>query len=110
MPDLRRLPPDRTATVWHDEPGYLALDTFDVLRQHVVSHHVRYDLDPGDHRAARLSRSPHRYVWPAELDLMGRLAGFGLESRDADWVGSPFTGESASHVSVYRLRGSRDGP
>lgn len=103
VPDLRRLPPDRSATVWHHEPGYLALDTYDVLRQHVVSHHVRYDVDPADHRVARLGRSPHRYVWPAELDLMAQLAGFHLESRDADWVGSPFTGESPSHVSVYRL-------
>lgn len=43
------------------------------------------------------------YVWPAELDLMGRLAGFDLEARHADWAGTAFTAESRSHVSVYRL-------
>ncbi|MDW5325853.1 hypothetical protein [Plantactinospora sp. KLBMP9567] len=48
-------------------------------------------------------RSPHRYVWPAELDLMAQLAGFELESRYADWTGPEFTAESRSHVSVYRL-------
>jgi hypothetical protein len=47
-------------------------------------------------------RSPHRYAWPAELDLMGRLAGFSLESRHADWAGGEFTAASRSHVSVYR--------
>ena len=47
-------------------------------------------------------RSPHRYVWPAELDLMARLAGLELETRHADWSGSEFTAESPSHVSVYR--------
>ncbi len=45
----------------------------------------------------------HRYAWPAELDLMARLAGFGLERRWGDWHGAPFTEQSTSHVSVYRL-------
>jgi SAM-dependent methyltransferase len=98
VPDLRRLPPDRAATVEVSEPGYLLVDTYDVLRQHVVSHHVRFE----ESRQASVGRSPHRYVWPAELDLMGRLAGFELESRHADWSGADFTATSDSHVSVYR--------
>jgi SAM-dependent methyltransferase len=102
VPDLRRLPPDRDATVEVSEPGYLLVDTYDVLRQHVVSHHVRFD----ESRQATLGRSPHRYVWPAELDLMGRLGGFELESRHADWSGAEFTATSDSHVSVYRLASS----
>ncbi|MEV5440649.1 class I SAM-dependent methyltransferase [Streptomyces sp. NPDC052682] len=99
VPELRKLPPGQTATVWHCEPGYIGLDTYDVLHQQVVSHHVRFDGTG----SARLARSPHRYIWPAELDLMARLAGFALESRHADWVGAEFTAESRSHVSVYRL-------
>ena len=99
VPNLRRLPPDRDATVEVSEPGYLLVDTYDVLRQHVVSHHVEFD----ESRQARIGRSPHRYVWPAELDLMARLAGFELESRHADWSGAEFTATSDSHVSVYRL-------
>lgn len=99
VPDLRRLPPGPSATVFRSEPGYLAVDAFDVLRQHVVSHHFRFD----DGRHAELFRSPHRYVWPAELDLMAQLAGFELESRHADWAGAEFTAESQSHVSVYRV-------
>ena len=99
VPELRRLPPGQEAVVWQSEPGYLGLDTYDVLAQHVVSHHFRFD----DSRQAQLFRSPHRYIWPAELDLMARLAGFELESRHADWSGTTFTAESRSHVSVYRL-------
>jgi SAM-dependent methyltransferase len=102
VPDLRRLPPDRSATVFTSAPGYIGLDTVDTLNQIVVSHHFRFGEHGGD---ATLFRSPHRYVWPAELDLMGRLAGFTLESRHADWAGSPFTAESTSHISVYRLKG-----
>lgn len=101
VPDLRRLPPGSQATVFATEPGYIGLDTINVLDQIVVSHHFRFD----DGQEARLFRSPHRYVWPAELDLMARLAGFTLESRHADWAGAAFTAESRSHVSVYRLAG-----
>src|SRR5580698_4405571 len=100
VPELRKLPPGQQAIVFNSEPGYIALDTYDVLHQHVVSHHFRF----GDGKQARLFRSPHRYIWPSELDLMAQLAGLELEARYADWAGSEFTAESPSHVSVYRLR------
>lgn len=99
VPDLRRLPPGQDATVFHSEPGYIGLDTYDLLNQHLVSHHFHF----GDGKQAQLFRSPHRYIWPSELDLMARLAGLELESRHADWSGAEFTAESRSHVSVYRL-------
>jgi SAM-dependent methyltransferase len=102
VPDLRRLPPGAPATVFGAESGYLGLDTYDVVQQRMVSHHVHF----GEDSHARLFRSPHRYIWPAELDLMGQLAGFELETRHADWVGSEFTADSGSHVSVYRLPSS----
>ena len=99
VPELRKLPPGQQATVYHVEPGYIGLDTYDVLGQQIVSHHFRF----GEGKSAELFRSPHRYVWPAELDLMGELAGFTLESRNADWLGAEFTAESRSHVSIYRM-------
>jgi SAM-dependent methyltransferase len=98
VPELRKLPPGQSATVYHVEPGYIGLDTYDVVQQHVVSHHFRF----GEDRRAELFRSPHRYIWPAELDLMAQLAGFELEARHADWVSTEFTAESQSHVSAYR--------
>lgn len=99
VPELRKLPPGQPGTIWHNEPGYIGLDLYDTLRQHVVSHHFRF----AEGEQVRLHRSPHRYIWPAELDLMGQLAGFELESRHADWEGAEFTADSRSHVSVYRL-------
>jgi SAM-dependent methyltransferase len=99
VPELRNLPPGQKATVWQVEPGYISLDTYDVLNQQVVSHHFRF----GAGEQAKLFRSPHRYIWPAELDLMAQLAGFEVETRHADWSGAEFTDESRSHVSVYRL-------
>src|SRR6201996_5005043 len=99
LPELRVMPPGQSAVVFASSPGYIGLDTYDVVQQHLISHHFYFD----ETRQARLVRSPHRYIWPGELDLMGQLAGFELESRHADWVGGEFTAESASHVSVYRL-------
>lgn len=99
VPELRTLPPGQAGSVFHAEPGYLGVDVMDVERQHLVSYHFHF----GDGREARVDRSPHRYIWPSELDLMARIAGFELESRSADWSGAPFTAESTSHVSVYRL-------
>jgi SAM-dependent methyltransferase len=99
VPELRKLPPGQSAVVFASEPGYIGLDTYDVLNQRVVSHHFRF----GDGREARLFRSAHRYVWPSELDLMAQLADFSLESRHASWSGDEFNDEARSHVSVYRL-------
>jgi hypothetical protein len=99
VPQLRKLPPGQQAAVFSSEPGYIGLATYDVLRQRTVSHHFRF----GEGTQAQLFRSPHRYIWPAELDLMAQLAGFELQTRHADWAGAEFTAESQSHVSVYRL-------
>jgi SAM-dependent methyltransferase len=99
VPELRKLPVGQSAVVFHDQPGYIGVDSYDVLRQAVVSHHFRFD----EQGQTQLFRTPHRYIWPAELDLMAALAGFELESRHADWSGSEFDAESPSHVSVYRL-------
>lgn len=103
VPELRKLPSGQQGVVFGSAPGYIGLDTYDVLRQQVVSHHFGFDANIG--REASLFRSPHRYIWPAELDLMAELAGMTLESRHADWTGAEFTAESRSHVSVYRTAG-----
>ena len=42
-----------------------------------------------------------RYAFPAELDLMARLAGLRLRDRWSDWQGGAFTASSARHISVY---------
>ncbi|WP_404382757.1 class I SAM-dependent methyltransferase [Knoellia locipacati] len=106
VPDLRSVSPSAPAQVFSVEDGYLGLDAIDTASQRLMSHHVRFD--PGatgpDRRSARIGFTPHRYIWPSELDLMGQLAGFALESRHADWSDAAFTSESRSHVSVYRLR------
>jgi len=100
VPEPPPPPPSAQAIVGVSAPGYILVDTYDVVKQQVVSHHFRF----GDGSEATLFRSPHRYALPPELDMMGELAGFTLESRHADWSGTPFTAAARSHVSVYRLK------
>lgn len=88
------------AQVFSTDEGYIGMDVLDLSTQRGVSHHIRYEPDG----AARVSFSPFRYVWPGELDLMAELAGMELEHRWADFTQAPFTSDSTSHVSVYRLR------
>lgn len=99
-------PKDPQALVFSMEPGYMGIDTYDTATHQLVSHHFRFDpklSNEAEFTVARVTRTPHRYILPAELDLMASLAGFELESRHANWSGETFTHESDSHVSVYRL-------
>ena len=48
----------------------------------------------------RLNPIVQRYAWPAELDLMARIAGLRLKERWDGWNHEPFTGKH-NVVSVY---------
>lgn len=98
VPRLRSLPPGADAQVFSHAPGYVGYDRYDdLVAQHAVSHHFTVGADGG-----REFRTPFRYVWPSELDLMARLAGLSLRHRWAGWDRSPFTAESTSHVSIWQ--------
>ncbi|MDT9701517.1 class I SAM-dependent methyltransferase [Streptomyces sp. P17] len=96
VPELRRLPPGQSAVPFRITPTQWAFDTYDPATQAMSSHYVTIV----DGRAEHWSL-PFRYVWPAELDLMARLAGLRLRDRWEDWNRAPFTGESTRHVSVW---------
>ena len=97
VPDLQRLPLGERFRPFDVSAGHLGFDEYDVVNQGLVSHHYRFDGE----RVERMS-VPFRYAWPAELDLMARLAGMRRVERWADWQRSPFTAVSRSHVSVWQ--------
>lgn len=117
VPDLQRLPPGETIRPFEISPTRWGFDEYDTPTQRLVSHHLLLPeadrekpaggpSDPSDRDAAdgglRRWSVSFRYVWPSELDLMARIAGLALESRWADWHGTPFSADSRSHVSVWR--------
>ena len=96
VPQLRRLPPGETFHVFDVSESHWGIDEYDVANQGLVSHH--FTLIDGQIRRRSI---PFRYVWPAELDLMARLAGMRLRDRWSGWRREPFTSESRKHVSVW---------
>ncbi len=98
VPGLASLPPGERFRPFDVTPHHLGFDEYlDPVDQILISHHYYVDGD-----RVRQSSNAFRYASPAEFDLMARLAGMELESRHADWTGTPFTADSESHVSVWR--------
>ena len=98
IPGIRRFPPGQAAVPFHVGQHHVGFDTYDMTTQQGTSHHYRRHSDG----TVTYGASNFRYIWPAECDLMGQLAGMDLECRVADWNGSPFTNDSETHVSVWR--------
>jgi hypothetical protein len=96
VPELQRLPLGQTVLPWRADPDGISYYVYDVVTQRLSGQH--YHVVGG-----RIQPSPieMRYAWPAELDLMARLAGMRLQDRWAGWEREPFTALSPAHVSVY---------
>ncbi|MDI9883036.1 class I SAM-dependent methyltransferase [Streptomyces sp. HNM0645] len=76
VPPLRLLPPGQFAVPFDVSERHLGFDTFDMVEQILVSHHLTRDGDDGRYRRGN--------------------------RRVADWEGAPFTPDSTKHISVWR--------
>jgi hypothetical protein len=99
VPELQRLPPGQTVLPWRADPDGMSYYVYDTVTQRLSGQHYHFV-------EGRVQPSPTemRYAWPAELDLMARLAGLRLEHRWAGWGREPFRALSPAHVSVYVKR------
>lgn len=97
VPELRRLPAGQAIYPFTVTPEHFGFGEYDFAAQIAWSHH--YWMSDGQYE----SRStPHRYLWPAALDLMAQLAGMTLRERWADWHRAPYTSDSTGHISVWQ--------
>jgi len=98
VPDLTRF--DRDQRIETERVGlddvWLGLARHYPAEQRVESQHVLLS-----DREIRLYPVQIRYAFPSELDLMARLAGLRLRDRFDGWKREPFTGATATCVSVY---------
>ena len=87
--------------------GYLGLDVvrLDLARHDPVAQRVDVQQLLVTAGGVRLQLVVVRYAWPAELDLMARLAGLRLRARWGGWRREPFGAASPGHVSVYERAG-----
>lgn len=79
-----------------DERIGLKVSEHDPVRQRLKSQHVVIR-----NQEIRLYPVEIRYAWPAELDLMARIAGLRLRHRWSDWNRGEIGPDSARHISVY---------
>lgn len=95
---LHRLRNDQYVDAEAIEVDHVRLDLLrhDAAAQRIEESHVSLSA-----KGVRLTPVVQRYAWPAELDLMARLAGLRLRERWGGWRGEPFDARSAAHVSVY---------
>jgi SAM-dependent methyltransferase len=98
VPELARFERGQRVNANRVETDLVILDVslHDPVEQRVSSQHVVLQPD-----AVRLQPVAIRYAFPAELDLMARLAGLELRERWGGWEREPFTAASGQHVSVY---------
>jgi SAM-dependent methyltransferase len=98
FPDLARYDRGQRVNVIRLNPDEVMLDAslHDPVGQRVEAEHIVIT-----EQGIRLYPVNLRYAFPAELDLMARLAGLELKERWGGWGREPFTADSPRHVSVY---------
>ena len=85
----------KVAVVTEDRIGLKASE-HDPVGQRLKSQHIV--IRNGE---IRLYPVEVRYAWPAELDLMARIAGLRLRERWSDWERNALRPDSARQISVY---------
>ena len=103
VPDLTRF--DRDQRVQVDRVGleevWLHVDRHHPREQRVESRVVRLSEE-----GTRFYPVQIRYAYPPELDLMARLAGLRLCERFDGWDREPYSGMTATCISVFERAGS----
>jgi SAM-dependent methyltransferase len=89
-------PSGQRLSVFNLTDTHVGVDEYDPATQRSASHH--FSLIDGQWERRSI---PFRSTFPAELDLMARLAGMRLRERWSGWRREPFTNESRRHVSVW---------
>jgi SAM-dependent methyltransferase len=98
VPDLTRFDGRQTVRAIHvgNDEARLDVSQLDPANQQITSQHIVLT-----EKGVRLYPVKLRFAWPAELDLMARLAGLHLRHRWDSWNRTPFSEESSKHITVY---------
>jgi len=98
VPDLTRFQGGQAVRAVQVGMNEIRLDVsqHDPINQQITSQHLVLS-----EQGTRLYPVKIRYVWPAEFDLMARLAGMRLKHRWSSWEKAAFSSKSGKHISVY---------
>jgi SAM-dependent methyltransferase len=79
-----------------DDVVMLRCGVLDPVQQLIETQQV--ELSP---QGIKLRPNRLRFIYPAEMDLMARLAGLRLRERWSDWSGAPFRASSTTQIAIY---------
>ena len=80
---------------------WLDVARYDPVTQLLEESHVLL----AEKESPRLFPIVTRHIWPAEMDLMARIAGLRLRERWGSWTREPYTAHSRNIVSVFERAG-----
>ena len=100
LPDMTRFTGGQALRTSDVADGGVALEasTHDITTQRIDVQYISIDTEG----AIELYPIHLRYCWPAELDLMARIAGLRLAERFGGFGNQAFTGDTPEVVSVYK--------
>ena len=100
VPDLTRFQGRQTVRAFRIGVNEVHIDAsqVDPVSQQITSQQILLS-----EQGTRLYPVKLRYAWPAEFNLMARLAGMRLKYRWSNWQKDAFSAESGKHISVYAL-------
>ena len=79
------------------EDDFIGFDQYERISQQITSY--QFDLS-GEHVASH--KTVHRYIWPSELQLMGKLAGLEIIHQWGNWQGEPLKQEDDDMIMVFK--------
>jgi SAM-dependent methyltransferase len=102
VPDMKRFTNSQAVHAVDIQENQVRIDAarIDPSTQQIISQHILLSEE-----GVRLFPVRLRFVYPAEMDLMARLAGLRLLQRDGNWEGDAFTADSTKHISIYGKEG-----
>lgn len=76
---------------------YIGFDKYDRVQQLITSY--QFDLSG---EKVKKHQTQHRYAWPSEMELMGKLAGLDLIARWGNWDKEELTSEDENCIMVWK--------
>lgn len=96
IPKLDRIVLDQV-TPYALEEEYIGFDKYDLVNQVLTS----YQFDLSGEKVNKF-QTQHRYVWPSEMELMGKLAGLELVKKWGNWEREELSSEHENCIMVWQ--------
>ena len=96
LPQMDKIAMDQ-AVPYALEEEYVGFDKYDLVNQRLTS----YQFDLSSEKINKF-KTEHRYLWPSEMELMGKLVGLELIEKWGNWDKEPLTSKDDNCIMVWK--------